>query len=1541
MKIISLIVDIGGHLVAPIRKLFCNLSRYNSHIKNLKDQFQKLGDKRAGVQLEIDAAKQNREVIVSEVESWVETVDNISEGLQRFLEEDVKANAMCLNGWCPNLKSRYFLSRQAKKKTLEIDGLLRDGQFDKVSYPPPPPWGMEIDGLLRDGQFDKVSYPPPPPWGIATSSKEGFKVFESRIPVMKELLTALRDDKINMIAICGMEGIGKTTMAKEVAQRAKDDNLFNEIVMVAVSRKKDLSKIEDQIAMMLRREIPFKNVLVILDNVLEGLNLKDVGIPYRVELNSCKILLTSRSEEVCNQMKSHKIVRIEALTEEEAWSFFKEMAGNCIDTPTLHPIAKKVAKECKGIPIAIVTVGRALENKRENEWVAALQQLRKSISKNNSGLDSTLYSSIELSYNFLASDEAKSCFLLCCLFPEDYDIPIEYLVRFGVGQRLFAKIDKVAEARNRVHAMVDNLRRSSLLLDSDEEECVKMHDVVRGVAISIANGHVCWEEWTEKDTYEHYVAISIVSQELKNHPDGLECPKLELLQLSCVKDATRQTLPTNLFKGMMGLKVLAMQGMSFPSLPQSIQVLQNLQTLLLEYCEIKDVSAIGALGKLEMLSFFGSEILELPREIGNLSHLKLLDLSECSALQHIPPGLLSSLSRLEELHMGNVSNMNWEPTEGNREGANASLAELRSFSNSLMALRLQIPNIKLLPKDLHFKNQMIKFQIYASEELFKPWHRSNYSNFWNTTRYIFKNSLALEGFVASDIAESRIPRLLLQKSEIILLRGIKDFENILYKLDEEGFPCLEVLSILDGEDVEYLIDATSYQTPRVAFPILESLELIEFPNLKEIYHSHIPQRYFSGTHSQLACFGKLRSIRLFSCKCLKNVFSLSIARGLVQLQELDIKYCEDMEEIFHKEGEDEKTLNDKIMFPQLTSINMYRLPRLIGFCTGVGPVELVQPSLLNQEVRRIDTFGSDKMTNIQQTAESFPDSTPNSHKFFSSKTILWQPNLKELSFVDINERFERLEVVFDLEGQKDDNDHQRIAVLAELKTLTVYHLCNLRYVWKNVPQGIQGFQNLTSIDVYKCHKLRYLFPPTVAKLLVELQSIDIWRCDMIENIVQRDGEEEAEGIILFPKLTSFNLHFLPNLMSFSIEPYSFEWSSIEKIDLYKCPKFKTYGKLQKINWELDSIPQDQEGLEGVSRGRNDSPMVASDQGTTKKFQGSSSVNKEGILTKDPRANDIDNNSKTRPFFPSHLIVCLKNLKTMKLSEYDSLEVIFQLEELKVEESHMAPVLDQLRELELSDLPKLMHIWKKGPERIMGFGNLRLLDVSRCNSLTYLFSPSIARLLVMLEKIRVLDSEKIEEIFARAEEEEEEKERHMAPVLDQLRELVLMDLPKLEHIWKKGPERILGFGNLRLLEVWECNSLTYLFSPSIAKLLVMLEKIEVRNCEKIEEILARAGEEEKEKDVLFDKVNSIVLHNLPNLKCFCSETNALEWPSLEKITVKECPSLSTFIPSNLNTPKLEGVYDALSWEKERTCHWKGDLNATTEHIFKGKEKLVDH
>ncbi|KAK7830151.1 putative disease resistance protein [Quercus suber] len=766
---------------------------------------------------------------------------------------------------------------------------------------------------------------------------------------------------------------------------------------------------------------------------------------------------------------------------------------------------------------------------------------------------------------------------------------------------------------------------------------------------------------------------------------------------------------------MKGLKVLSLFGMSFPSLPQSINVLQNLRTLRFLRCKITDVSAIGELRKLEILSFIGSKIEELPEEMRNLSYLKLLELTKCRDLKRIPPDLLSSLSNLEELYIFGVD-ANWKPMEEEeaeeeekeeKKGANASLTELMSLSY-LMALKIEIPNIKVLPKDLPFKNETIKFQIRPR------------GNGYDDSNYLFKNSLVLESCDLSDIAERQMLLQLLKRSEILRLKKIKDLKNIAYELDKEGFQCLKVLEVVGSEDVEYVMDATSYLTPRAAFPILESLELV----------------------------GRI--------------------------------------------GTDEVTNLEK-----------------------------------------------HKTTDIQQHTGPFPESTPIiSHKLFSSNTILWPPNLENLELL----LADSLEVVFDLEGLKVNEDHQRIAVLAQLKTLQVQYLYELTYVWKNVPLGIQGFQKLTSIEVIKCHRLRYLFPTSIAKLLVELQSITIRYCEAIENIVQRDGEEEAADI----------------------KAYSFEWSSIKCIYLDGCPKLKTIGseiqsprKSKKINRELDSRPNEQElgspsflwrCLECVPRRKNYSLMTVSDQGTTNKSQRSYSVKEEGTLTKlkDPKVDDIDNPSEIRSLFPSHMIEWLKNLESIILEDCDlSHEVIFQLEELNVGKSHVASVLDLLRHLTLRGLNNLM------------------------------------------------------------------------------------------HIWKKGPERILGFGNVRYLKVVECNSLTYLFSPSIAKLLVMLEDIIVIRCGKIEEILARAREEEEEKDVLFHKVNSILLNDLPNLKCFCNEANALEWPSLKKVTVKECPSLSTFIPSNLKTPKLEVVDDY------RTNHWKGELNATIEHIFKGKEKQANH
>ena len=85
-----------------------------------------------------------------------------------------------------------------------------------------------------------------------------------------------------------------------------------------------------------------------------------------------------------------------------------------------------------------------------------------------------------------------------------------------MGQRLFAKIDTMVEARNRVYAIVKNLKRSFLLLDSEEgEHYVKMHDVAISIAENKGFQVQCnekMEEWPEKDSCERSTAISLVSK---------------------------------------------------------------------------------------------------------------------------------------------------------------------------------------------------------------------------------------------------------------------------------------------------------------------------------------------------------------------------------------------------------------------------------------------------------------------------------------------------------------------------------------------------------------------------------------------------------------------------------------------------------------------------------------------------------------------------------------------------------------------------------------------------------------------------------------------------------------------------------------------------------------------------------------------------------------------------------------------------------------------------------------------------------------------
>ncbi|TQE00902.1 hypothetical protein C1H46_013442 [Malus baccata] len=868
--IIAIASKVGECLVTPIGTEFGYLINYHSNLENLKGEIKKLFDKKDGVQGLVDAAQRNSESIKPDVQSWLKNVnDDMVKKVLQF-EDEINKKRRCVYRWS--------LSRRAYKIKQEVLQLQNEGRFENVAHHAPPPelWST----------FENV-----------------FKDFKSRMAYMNEVIEGLKREEVRKIGICGMGGVGKTTMVKEIIIRLAKLNLFDKIVMATVSQSPSIRMIQSEIADKIglkfeeesesgralnlhRRLVEIKRILIVLDDVWAELDFEAIGLPSGNAHEGCKVLLTSRDSDVCNRMRSQQIIAVSILTTEESQELFREMVGESFNDPDLRSTAKDVVKECGGLPIVIVTVGKALEKKNKHEWDDALNQLRNSTPVNIPGVNDKVYSSIKWSYDRLESDEARSCLLLCCLFPEDYDIPIEYLVRYGWGREYFSNSFTLEDARNRVHSLVGQLKRRFLLLDSGKSEATKMHDVVRDVAIWIASrdphGFLIRSDaenkgWPNLATYDHYTTISLVGDlEIQ---DGLKCPKLELLQT--MEGLFSEGSMDNICKAMKELKVLALVQMKNRGSSISLGLLKNLRTLILNGSKFDGMSTdVWSLENLEILSFRDCDSMrELPREIGRLKQLRLLDTTNCRNLEVIPHGIFSSLCRLEELYMLG-SFKKWEIGTGREEKGMASISEVMSLSDHLKVLSINIPSvIHLLPKDIDLKSPTIRFLIRCAR-----WG----GHFWEMSTYAFENCLEISESDARELEESQAVRLLLKKSKKLYLSEVKNL-SVLTDLDQEGFQDLKELHLWNCPNIEYLANGTS------------------------------------------GFLTNLRFLKLEDCDVLKYAFSLSVARNLVQLQELDIGGCDQMEEIVSKQGREHEEEADMIYFHKLTNLSLSCLKSFVGF----------------------------------------------------------------------------------------------------------------------------------------------------------------------------------------------------------------------------------------------------------------------------------------------------------------------------------------------------------------------------------------------------------------------------------------------------------------------------------------------------------------------------------------------------------------------------------------------------------------------------------
>ncbi|CAL5345788.1 unnamed protein product [Camellia sinensis] len=1018
--VLDALISIGGKvvqlLVEPVWRQFCYVFCPMKYIEDLQEQVQNLEALRKDVLDSIDAAKRNREEIQESVKNWIDKVNGFILEAKKFLEGGTNVNLKCFNGWFPNLVTRRRLGEEAKNKADEAKELGKEGKFNNNISKPAPPLGIE-----------------------SIPSKQ-FVPYASRNLAMTNVIEALSDDNINFIGIHGIGGVGKTTLVEEIGKQAKSDKLYDEVVMGVVSQNPNIKTIQDEIAGMLgftsliNQPIPtartsmlcarlrdVKKILVILDDVWAKLDLAAVGIPFGRDHQGCKIIITTRREQICNSMGMErlrtKIVHLGVLSEKDSWDLFKKNVGNVLDSDMLNVVANDVCKECGGLPIALVTVGSAMKGKDDPTlWNEAARELRKAMPTNIEGVDEQVYKSLRLSYDYLKDEEAKACFLLCSLFPEDHNILIEDLVRYGMGLRVFKKVDTVHEARGRAKSVIENLIASCLLLASDKQDCIKMHDVVRDVAIDIGSEKYFVRAgcnlnyWPKIDSLDQYTGVSLMRNQISNLPEVLECPKLQILLLQDNKNA--RSCSHEFFSRMTELSVLDWsqrdRSRFDPRLHNSIRsadAFNNqmcLRTLVLEGIEFGDTKFLGQLKTLEVLSLRHAFFSEVPNAIRELTNLMLLDMTQSRHEFLIPAAILSPLSHLEELYLFGT-----EYSRGIGDPTVEVAAALRSWPR-LKVLTISIPDIAYIPKDFVFPELEI-FIIFIGKsssgcmvENYSPNYLDVVGSMVNWSKWLkmglkratylgiedcseFEYLINTEEWGISSYAQPRDLQLLFNLEELVL-GGLDSFKGIcaasaLATSSWVCFPklrtlivgnCPELSTVLlpfnllqrlqhlenlwvgDCKTLDQVFDFGSEGEGMKLLSSLRDLRLGPLPRLKHILNC------CSHQHVEL---GNLRVMHVNECGKLKYVFQPSIAQALHQLEELSVFGCEEMQEIVaakQNEGHEER-VDYKMVFKSLKQLYLTGLPNLSGFCTGGDDFPFEWPSLeqlMVKECPKMKTFAA-------------------------------------------------------------------------------------------------------------------------------------------------------------------------------------------------------------------------------------------------------------------------------------------------------------------------------------------------------------------------------------------------------------------------------------------------------------------------------------------------------------------------------------------------------------------------------------------------------